>query len=56
MFTELIALIRDAKLQDSPHTERRIEDFAEAVKVSRAPGSSKQILVFSGGQKEASRL
>lgn len=47
MYTELVTLIKEGKLKDAPHTERRIEDFADAIKASRNMANSKQIFVFS---------
>jgi hypothetical protein len=47
MYAELVTLFKEGKLKDAPHTERRIEDFAEAVKQSTSMANSKQIFIFS---------
>lgn len=47
MYAELVTLFKEGKLKEAPHTERRIEDFAEAVKQSTNMANSKQIFVFS---------
>ncbi|KAH7720053.1 hypothetical protein AAVH_12474 [Aphelenchoides avenae] len=47
MFTELVTLMAQGKLKNPPHTEHRLEDFAEAIKASRASTNSKHILLLS---------
>ncbi|KAH7717944.1 CBN-MECR-1 protein [Aphelenchoides avenae] len=47
MYAELVTLFKEGKLKEAPHTERRMEDFAAAVKQSTSMANSKQIFVFS---------
>lgn len=47
MFTELVTLMAQGKLKNPPHKEHRLEDFAEAIKASRASTNSKHLLLLA---------